>query len=186
MTVRLMTPRLTLRDVRRDDLAFLCEIYTTTAGIPDFGFVYSRDEVAAMIERAIRPAGQSVSPAVGLWIAERRSDGVPIGRYGVLHQTVQPWPQGEAFPMIELGWYTHPEHRRLGFALEAAAACRQYARERLGGAVLGACVLPQNQASAAVAERLGMRRLGPVRHADLKHDLFGEGPLGPFDGASVV
>ena len=184
MTIHLTTERLRLRDVRRDDHAFLCEIYTTTAGVPDFGFVYSRDEVAAMIDRAIGLI-QQPGPAVGLWIAERRDDGVPVGRYGVLRQTVQPWPAGEAFAITELGWYTHPEHRRQGFALEAAVACRQYARDVLGVAVLGACVLPQNQASAAVAERLGMQRLGRVRHADLEHELLGEGPLGPFGDESV-
>ena len=184
MTVRLTTPRLQLRDVCREDLEFLCEIYTTTAGVPDFGFVYSRDEVVAMVDRAIELAEQP-GPTTGLWVAERRSDGVPIGRYGVMRQTVQPWPRGDSFSLTELGWYTHPEHRRQGFALEAADACRQYAHDALGVAVLGACVLPRNLASAAVAERLGMQRLRRVRHADLEHDLFGEGPLGPLSGESV-
>lgn len=84
--ISLETDRLRIRNVEEGDLDFLCEILATKRGVPDFPFVYSREEVAAKIAKAI--AGRSRPGGMGL--AERKADGVPVGRYGVLKTEVRP------------------------------------------------------------------------------------------------
>lgn len=58
----------------------------------------------------------------------------------------------------ELGWVLSPRHRGRGFAAEAAGALLAVAFDGLGAHRVVARMDPANHASAAVAERIGMRR----------------------------
>lgn len=51
-----------------------------------------------------------------------------------------------------------PRWQGQGFATEAAAACRDFARDRLGAEELIAIVHPENHASTRVAAKIGMHR----------------------------
>ncbi|MEM7812144.1 MAG: GNAT family N-acetyltransferase [Planctomycetota bacterium] len=168
--IRLETDRLRVRDVTAEDVDFLCEIYATRRGVPDFPehLVRTRAWVEAHVERVV---AERARPG-GMGIAERKADGVPVGRYGVLKTAVRPWPDGEPFEAVELGWYTHPDHRRHGYAIEAAAGCLTLARTLFPGEDVHAFVLPTNGPSNGVARALGMTEAGRVRHADLEHLLW--------------
>ena len=59
---------------------------------------------------------------------------------------------------LELGWVLHPDFQGRGYAREAAAAVRDFAFEHLNPHRLQAFLDARNAASAALCERLGMRR----------------------------
>jgi ribosomal-protein-alanine N-acetyltransferase len=55
---------------------------------------------------------------------------------------------------VEIGWWTGPEHRRLGVASTAARLVADWASAALGMSVVARCD-PANPGSVAVAERAG-------------------------------
>lgn len=100
----------------------------------------------------------------GLWIVETL-EGDFVGDCGLT------WQDVDGVSMLEVGYHVSPARQGRGFATEAAAACRDLARERRLADELVAIVHPDNRASERVAEKLGMRRLhdgdrrndGPLR-----------------------
>lgn len=74
-----------------------------------------------------------------------------LGRTGLKY-----WPQ---FGETELGWVLRPEARGRGVASEATNAVLGWGFERLGFDYVTAMIRPDNAASIAVAERLGMTML---------------------------
>jgi RimJ/RimL family protein N-acetyltransferase len=100
----------------------------------------------------------------GLWIIETR-DGDFVGDCGLTWQRVN----GEL--KLEVGYHVSPAWQGRGFATEAAAASRDFAREHTDSSELVAIVHPDNRGSSRVAEKIGMRRVdddlgadGSVRH----------------------
>jgi RimJ/RimL family protein N-acetyltransferase len=73
--------------------------------------------------------------------------GVWIGRIG-------PW-QPYGWPGTEVGWALHRDAWGKGYAVEAAAACIDYAFDTLGWSEVIHCINPENAPSQAVARRLG-------------------------------
>lgn len=71
----------------------------------------------------------------------------PVGLCGVWY------PEG--WPEPELGWVIFRAHARKGYAREAAERVRRYAYEDLGLATLTSNILPDNEASKALARALG-------------------------------
>ena len=59
---------------------------------------------------------------------------------------------------IELGWVLHPDFQGRGYAREAAGAVLDFAFETLNPHRVEAFLDARNAASAALCERLGMRR----------------------------
>jgi len=59
---------------------------------------------------------------------------------------------------LELGWVLHPDFQGRGYAREAAAAARDFVFEHLRPHRVQAFLDARNAASAALCERLGMRR----------------------------
>lgn len=97
---------------------------------------------------------------LGLWIIETHD-----GDCGLTWQRVN----GEL--KLEVGYHVSPAWQGRGFATEAAAASRDFAKEHTDSSELVAIVHPDNRASARVAEKIGMRRVdddlgvdGSVRH----------------------
>lgn len=69
---------------------------------------------------------------------------------------------------IEIGWrFTRASWGR-GYATEAAAPVLAHARETLGVAAV-ADIHPDNAASMRVAEKLGLRRIGPDGHGAVRY-----------------
>jgi RimJ/RimL family protein N-acetyltransferase len=79
-----------------------------------------------------------------------------LGRTGLKY-----WPE---FGETELGWVLRPEARGRGFATEAAAAVLRWGFERFDFPYVTAMIRPDNAASVAVAERIGMK---PIRDDEL-------------------
>ncbi len=101
----------------------------------------------------------------GPWAVIERESGDYLGRVGLR------WTEVGDRAAIEVLWAIDPERHGEGFASEAGAAALDFAAA-LGLDEVFAMVLPINQASQRVAEKIGMERDGEVVHADLDHVLF--------------
>ena len=84
----------------------------------------------------------------GLWVVETH-DGTFVGDCGLTMQDV------EGTQHVEVGYHLVPEHRRLGYAREAARAVRDCAAAH-GVEHLLALIRPENTPSQGVARSLGM------------------------------
>ncbi|OLR90532.1 GNAT family N-acetyltransferase [Actinokineospora bangkokensis] len=78
-------------------------------------------------------------------------DGLVIGDVVLFYSSVE--HRG-----VEIGWVFHPDHHGRGYATEAATELLRLAFDELGAHRVTARLDADNAASAALCERLGMRR----------------------------
>ncbi|TQK18842.1 RimJ/RimL family protein N-acetyltransferase [Microbacterium sp. SLBN-154] len=95
----------------------------------------------------------------GLWIIETH-EGDFVGDCGLT------WQDVNGARKLEVGYHVAPRWQGRGMASEAAAACRDYARNRTGVEELVAIIHPDNLASQRVAHKIGMHRVEDDRRAD--------------------
>ena len=119
-----------------------------------------RDE-AGLASWSARFEGHWVQFGFGLW-AVRPHDGLGAGWLGACHPR---WhPEYEA--QVELAWSVTVSLRGRGLVTRAARAAADACFGELGLEEVIAFVDPENVASLAVVERLGMRRTGSTRHPE--------------------
>lgn len=88
----------------------------------------------------------------GFFSLEHKESGEWVGRVG-------PWyPEG--WPGPEVGWTISPDYLRQGYASEAARASIDYAFNTLGWSRLIHVILEGNEASIALAQKLGSTLIG--------------------------
>jgi len=156
---RLETERLILRRWRDDDL----DGFAAMNADPEVmryigdGHVQDRAEAAALLER-IRQGWDE--HGFGRWAVELRSDGTFAGFCGVGFL--------KAFPDLadepEIGWRLRRALWGAGYATEAAIASRDDFFRTTEYDHLISLSNPGNVASERIMEKLGMRRVGDVRH----------------------
>ena len=146
------TERLIVREMTLEDLPQLYEIYAGE-GITDYIeplYAYAEEEAftRAYIEHMYGFYGY------GLWLVFLR-DGTLIGRAGLENREIN----GEN--QVELGYVIGKEFQRQGYAYECCRAILRYAfaEDELDLAQVILCTSPDNTASAALANKLGFRRL---------------------------
>ena len=83
----------------------------------------------------------------GLWLVERTADSAPLGICGLLRR--------ETLDDVDLGFAFAAEHRRQGYAMEAARGVMTHARGPLFLGRIVAIVLAENVASVRLLTRLG-------------------------------
>ena len=110
-------------------------------------------------------AGHWALRGYGNWVLERRADGVLVGRAGLWN------PEG--WPGLEVGWTLARHAWGHDYATEAGVAARDWAWATLDAERLISLIRPGNAASARVAERLGMRRVGVETLYDEPIDVYG-------------
>jgi RimJ/RimL family protein N-acetyltransferase len=91
----------------------------------------------------------------GLWLLTT-AEGVFVGDCGLTPQAV------DGVTELEVGYHIVPALQNRGYATEAAAASRDFARTVLGANRLIAIIHPDNRPSQRVAEKIG---LSPEKHA---------------------
>ena len=142
------TPRLRFREMTPQDIDLMAGLL----GDPDVMTYYpapkTRDEAAKWI--AWNEANYA-KHGYGLWIVETH-DGDFLGDCGLTWQKIN----GESTE-LEVGYHVRTDRQGAGYATEAAAACRDFARDTLKSARLVAIIHPENTASRRVAEKLGMQ-----------------------------
>lgn len=156
--MRLETERLLLRMPRLEDAEPLLQLYADPVAMEFIGGVHpdaAADPafpVRMWLERWERNG-------VGPLVAERRDDGVVLGRAGLHVWDTQTWTPSSyesagEHAQPELGWAFIRAHWGHGYATEAARAVREWA-QGLGIERLVSLIAPANARSQRVAERLG-------------------------------
>jgi ribosomal-protein-alanine N-acetyltransferase len=90
----------------------------------------------------------------GLWVVERREDGLFLGFTGLAYQTFE----APFTPCVEVGWRFDRFAWGHGYATEAARAALSYGFELAGLEEIVSFTSTANAASRRVMERIGMRR----------------------------
>jgi len=90
--------------------------------------------------------GHWVLRGFGLWAVDRKSDGIFIGRVGLLH------PEGG--PGLEIAWMLARSCWGQGYATEAAKVALDFGSQATPASRLISLIDPRNRASQKVAERL--------------------------------
>jgi RimJ/RimL family protein N-acetyltransferase len=101
----------------------------------------------------------------GPWILRLKDGGEFAGRGGL------GWTVVNDDPVVEIMWAIVPGLQGQGLATECALLAVDYARG-IGVPEVVAFTLPANAASERVMQKAGLRRAGPIRHADLSHVLY--------------
>lgn len=146
----LETPRLRLRHLEPADLPALAALYAD----PEIRRYYpdgTRTLAETQAELEWFQHGHPQHPELGLWAVVDRHSGEFVGRCGLL-----PW-QIDGRPEVELAYLIDKRRWGRGLAPEASLGIIDHARDRLGLQRLICLITPGNQASARVAEKVGMR-----------------------------
>ncbi|QIK62135.1 GNAT family N-acetyltransferase [Leucobacter viscericola] len=161
------TPRLILREMTPGDRPQLSAILQDEETMVAYEGAFDDAMVDAWLERMMTRYRED---GFGLWAVVLRDTGEMIGQCGL---TVQHILDED---VVEVGYLFNRAFWHRGFALEAAAACRDYAFESLKVDRLYAQIRDTNTASMNVAIRLGMTVRGRfVKHyrgIDMPHLAF--------------
>lgn len=165
--IPLTTDRLRLRPFRpgpvdSDDARFLRRLHANpdlirfipSAAVPDGET--GDDVVATQLERF---TGLAEHPVQGFSLVELAGTGEPVAL--IMVKAIPPSGGGEP-TVLEIGWRQVAEHCGHGYVTEAARAVLDAVHDR-GVTDVVAVTLPDNAASQAVAERIGMERVGESR-----------------------
>lgn len=145
----LETQRLIFRSLEADDLDDLYALYQdpkVVKYIPDAPCTYeeTREELEWFQN------GHPRHPQLGLWATIYKANGQFIGRCGLLPSTIDGQNEVEvAFTLAEAYWGK-------GLGTEAANGILQYGFNQLGLSRLICLIVPENQASIKVAQKIGM------------------------------
>lgn len=148
---RIETERLVLRAFRDDDLDAFAPMCADAEVMRYIGDGATTDRVGAWRQMAVFN-GHWTLRGVGMWAAERKSDGALLGRIGLIHPPY--WPS------LELGWLLGRAAWGHGHAREGARAALEFARRTLSPQRLASFIRPGNLRSVKVALALGARRDG--------------------------
>jgi RimJ/RimL family protein N-acetyltransferase len=162
------TARLVLRPMTEADLDDIHDYHSRADVCRYLPFEpRSRDEVAEKIAKYSKALVLNGDGDFWQLAIERASD--PGHVIGDVFFTIK----SVANATCEVGWILHPDHTGSGYMTEAAQAVLKIAFDELGMHRAIADLDPRNHASAALCERLGMRR-----EADFLEDLWFKGEWG--------
>ena len=165
-----LTPRLVLTPVGRDDVEALSELY----GDPDVAFWTGPWDLAAIEAWTEGMADRWTTDGVGKWMARDRADASLVGRGGFSRIDLD----GET--VLELGWVVRDHLTGRGYATELGRAALDWARGHRPDLPIVAFTEVHNRASRAVMERLGMREVGTIRREGLVEGRVDVHPDAPF------
>lgn len=156
------TPRLRFREMSPDDLDDMANLLGDPQVMEYYPRPKDRTEAAEWIDRNLRSYADH---GHGLWIITTH-DGDFLGDCGLTWQTV------DDRPALELGYHVKTSAQKLGYATEAADACREYATSHALASHLVSIIHRDNRASQRVAEKVGMRLDRTLRHSSPVHVVF--------------
>ena len=146
------TERLIVRRWKRNEVERFVDLYRRDEVVRWLGGPPMEDPGAAleMIERNL--ARHGYGSRLGSWAIQELSTGLVAGSV-ILNEL----PNGDG--EIEIGWHLHPDCWGRGYATEAARAVLEHSLT-VGPPELWAVTFLDNDRSAAVCHRIGMRLLG--------------------------
>lgn len=154
MKIVLQTPRLVLREFSLDDASEIFRINSDPEIVR-----YAEGVVPSSIDETLDhlragPLADYADRGYGRWAVLERAAGQLVGMCG---PKLLP-----ALGEVEIGYRIQRDRWGRGYATEAAAAARDYARDILGLDHVIALIMEANAASIRVAEKLGMSCTGPM------------------------
>ncbi|WP_424217722.1 GNAT family N-acetyltransferase (plasmid) [Streptomyces sp. BI20] len=153
--IRLEGDRVVLREFRQDDVDDVLAVIGDDAVTASLSFdSRTRTQAAAMIEGTITRAQGVPRSEYYLAITPRGTDDTVVGFVRIAFAGVQAAKLGYA---VAARWWGR------GYATDAARVLTSYAFNSLGLHRVSAAIGPDNNASMAVAARLGMQREGVLR-----------------------
>lgn len=163
----LETGRLLLRPPEPEDFDAFAEYMADEESMRHIGGVQAR---SAAWRGFCQLAGAWYLQGFSMFSVISKADGRWIGRVG-------PW-KPEGWPGTEVGWGIARAYCNKGYATEAAIASINWAFESLGWDEVIHVIKPENQASVAVARRLGSRNRGrgqlPPPYQDSVVEIWGQ------------
>jgi RimJ/RimL family protein N-acetyltransferase len=139
--------RLTFREMSLDDLDDMALLL----GDPEVMTYYPRPKTREESAQWIYwNRGLYRTHGYGLWLLIA-ADGAFVGDCGLTPQVVDDVTE------LEVGYHVLPALQNRGYATEAAAAARDFARTVVGATRLIAIIHPDNRPSQRVAEKIGLR-----------------------------
>lgn len=170
------TDRLLLRKPKLGDAKALQAAYGDPEVMRFIGTGETRtlEETREWIKRAV---ARWKADGFGALVVERKEDKRVLGRSGFLVWNSETWQTGTLAEfgdaaVVELGWILAQEHWGQGYAVEAAAACRDYAFKELKLTRLISLIMRGNDRSVRVAEKIGERYVRDVGRDDWSVRLY--------------
>ena len=145
----LKTERLILRKLTIDDSEFVLELLNEPSflrHIGDRGVRTLEDARQYILNRLVTSYERN---GFGLYLVELKESRVPIGISGLVKR--------DTLPDADIGFAFLPAYWSKGYALESAAAVMNYARDVLGLNRILAITSPDNEASAKLLGKIGLR-----------------------------
>ena len=160
MALELESARLRLRQWREDDVGPLLAFYNDPVSENIYGAGVTRADIWRRIALFF---GHFHFRSFGLWALEEKNSNSFVG-YGGLW-----FPEG--WDDVEVGYGIAPEHRRKGYAAEAACCARNHGY-KIGIAKLVSYIQPTNTASIAVATSLQAKPNGEFMMHGKSHTIY--------------
>lgn len=163
----LETDRLILREMEQSDLAALALILQDEQTMYAYNGAFDAAGTQAWLDNQL---ARYAKYGFGLWAAVLKESGEMIGQCGL---TMQAW-RGEE--VLEVGYLFQRRYWHMGYATEAAVACKNYAFDVLGAQEVCSIIRDTNTPSQRVALRNGMRPIdSAVKHyrgVDMPHTRY--------------
>lgn len=146
--VILTTKRLVLREFSLSDQEFILELVNTPDWIKFIGDkkVYSLEDAKNYLEKG--PINSYNENGYGLWLAQLKDTGVPIGTCGLISR--------ETLTDVDIGFALLPKYYNLGYGFEIADATLKHAKSTLKLKKIVAITDPVNHTSIKLLEKIGL------------------------------
>jgi RimJ/RimL family protein N-acetyltransferase len=163
----LESERLVLREFHLDDAEFILQLLNEAAFLRFIGDKGVRTLADARDYLLKGPMQSYRRFGFGLYLTSLREDGAPIGMCGLVKR--------EGLADVDVGFALRSRYWSRGYAVEAAAAVLDYGTRSLNLGRIVAIANPDNHASIAVLERIGLKFERMIRLSSdaLELKLFG-------------
>lgn len=162
----LETERLFLRQFSAEDAEFILELVNEPSFIQNIGDrgVHTLDDARAYISNG--PAASYAKNGFGLYLVALKETGESIGMCGLIKR--------DALENVDIGYAFLPKFWGKGFAVEAARAVRDFAKDVIRLRRVVAITDPANEGSIRVLEKIGLRfeRMVRLSADDIELKLF--------------
>lgn len=161
--VVLETARLRLREMTPHDIDFVATMLGNAEVSRYYDRVFTRYDSEIWLQRQLERYQRD---GHGLWLAEERATGEPVGQIGLAVQDVR------GVRLTEVGWLLHRPYWGRGYATEAGAASCEAAFGRWHYPMVISLIRPVNVRSQRVAERVGLSPGPIVQFLGLDHIMY--------------
>jgi RimJ/RimL family protein N-acetyltransferase len=151
----LETDRLVLRRLELSDAAFILELLNDPSFLRFIGDKGVRSLEDACEYLRTGPIASYERFGFGLYLTERREDGVPMGICGLLKR--------DSLNDVDVGFAFLPRYWAKGYAFESASAVLAHGRTAFGLGRIVAITSSDNTASMCLLEKLGLKFESMVR-----------------------